>query len=805
MQNNNGISENGNASIRSYTSQNEGFDLKYVIAKVVGNWQWFTLSIILCLGFGVLYILYATPSFIIGARVLVNGQNSNKIQSGVTETDMLRQLGLFSQESDVNNELQQLHSRSLLERATRDLQYNVSYWGQGDIRFGETYKKSPFFIKLLDLKTNLDNPLAWDVRINRDKVKFIDDYTDTTFVLTWGDTAKLKFCTFVLLKNPDVTIHDPNLPLGLKVAPYNTTYYALSQNLLTFLSATNTTSIDITMNASVPQKGEDFVNHLIELYIQRRINLSNAIADSTIAFINDRINGVARELSNVEGSIETFKKAGNITDIQKQSEALISENSDAVKTLANQEAQIIAVQGVEKYLANQDNNNRFMPTTASITDQAYISYVERYNNLQQQRQQMLTNSTEQNPAVKAIDGQLNEIRANLLKTLRTYEESLIVQRDNFQNQNTSVKTAIQKMPTQQRQYLEASRRQEVLQQLFVYLLTVREQTAVTKSNNIAPVIIIDPAQSSVLPYWPNKLIIICAAILFGILIPSVAILLNELSNNKITSPSDIVSSTSAPLIAEISNTKSRNPVVVTKESRTAVAEQFRTLRTNLLFRLAGTNNKVIMMTSTVSGEGKSFVTLNLACAMALSGKKVLIVDMELRKGQLSGYLDLENKIGIADYLERNASLNEVITPSNINENLWVLSSGELASNPSETLLNNKMGILFEEMRRKFDYIFVDTPPAAIVTDALVVGLHTDVTLYIVRQKYTYKKHIDVIEDLKINNKLKNIYVILNDVKLVPGYNQGYGFGYRFDEDLGYYHKEEVREKKPLFKRIFPQV
>src|SRR5439155_1728718 len=201
----------------------------------------------------------------------------------------------------------------------------------------------------------------------------------------------------------------------------------------------------------------------------------------------------------------------------KQSEALIGENSDVVKTLANQEAQILTVEGVEKYLSNQNNNDRFMPTTASITDQAYIAYVERYNNLQQQRQKILTNTTEENPAVKAIDVQLNEIRANLLKTLKTYEESLIVQRDNFQNQNATVQTAIQKMPTQQRQYLEASRRQEVLQQLYIYLLTVREQTAVTKSNNIAPIRIIDPAQASVLPYWPNKLIVICAAIFFGLL------------------------------------------------------------------------------------------------------------------------------------------------------------------------------------------------------------------------------------------------------------------------------------------------
>jgi tyrosine-protein kinase Etk/Wzc len=804
MQNNDSVNRNGILS--SYTKQNEeSFDFKYLVAKVVGNWQWFALSLVLCLAFGVLYILYAIPSFTITARVLVNGQNANKIQSGTTETDMLRQLSLFSQESDVNNELQQLHSRSLIEQAMYDLQYNVSYWGQGDIKFAETYEKSPFFIKLIDLKGGLDNPLAWDIRINKDKVKFMDDYVDTSFTLTWKDTAKLKFCTFILQKNPNVTINNPNLPLGLKIAPYNATYYQLSEGLLTFLSAENTTSIDVTLNASVPQKGEDFVNHLIELYVQRHIYNNNSVADSTISFINDRINRVKEELSGVESGIESFQKKNKLTDIQEAAKAYVGESSNTAQVLANKEAQVIAVQGIERYLNDQSKNDQALPTSALIDDQTYISYSERYNNLQQQRLQLLAYSSDQNPAVKSVDSQLGLIRSNLLKTLRTYEETLNVQKTNLENQNSNVMVAMQKMPTQQRQYLEASRRQDVLQQLYVYLLTVREQTQVAKSNNIAPITVIDSAKAGVYPYWPNKLVVILASVFIGLLIPSVVILLNELSNNKVTTPNDITSSTAAPIIAEISQSKSSSNIIVNKESRTAVAEQFRTLRTNLLFKLAGTNNKVIMFTSTMSGEGKSFTTINLAIAMALSGKKTLLLDMELRKGQLSEYLGVDNKIGLADYLERNASLNDVIMPSGINENLWVLTSGELQSNPSEALLNNKMGILFEEMRRKFDYIIVDTSPAAVVTDALVVGLYADLTLYVVRQQYTYKKHIDVIEDLRANNKLKNIYVILNDIKPVPGYNAGYGFGFRLDDDLGYYHKEDQFEKRPLVQRIFPVV
>lgn len=789
------------AVLKGYNGESEGFDFKYLVAKVAGNWQWFALSLILCLGLGIIYLIYAIPTFTITSRIMVNGNNANKTSSGVTETQMLSELALFSQQSDVNNEIQMLHSRTLIEQTIRDLQTNVSYWAQGDIRFSEVYLKSSFLIELIDLKKNLEDPLAWDIRIDGDQVKFIDDFTGDKFTMTWGDTAKLKFCTFVLLKNPNVPEEtDPNRPLGLKIAPFDATYYTYNENLLTFLSADNTTSIDVTLDASVPAKGEDFVNHLIQLYVQTKINNSNAIADSTIRFIDERINGVARELTSVEQGLESIKQSGGITDMQEVAKSLLGESADAQKMLNAQQAQIEWVESLETQLQSE---TRTMPTTSPITDQAYITMVEKYNNLQQQRQTLLLNSTENNPQVKGIDAQLASMRATLRNTLRTYKEGLIMNRNNLQQQTANVQTRIQSLPTRQRQYLEASRRQDVLQQLYVYLLTVREQTAVTKSNNIAPIRIVDIAKAGVYPSWPIKPIIIIVCIFLGVVIPAVVLLVNELNNTKVTTPADIIGSTAAPFIGEISQSKSSNPVVVTRESRTAVAEQFRTLRTDLLFRLAGTENKVIMCTSTVSGEGKSFVTLNLAAALALSGKKVLLVDLELRKMQLSKDLGIENNLGIADYLEKNAPLADVILPSGVNENLWCLCSGQLQANPSEALLNDRMKTMFDDMRKKFDYIIVDTPPAAIVTDAQMIGVYADLTLYVVRQLYTYKKHIDVIEDLRVNNKLNNIFVIMNDVKPVPGYNKGYGFGYRFDEDYGYYQEEEKVEKKPLLQRIFP--
>lgn len=788
-----------------FNHESEGFDFKFLVAKVAGNWKWFALSLFLCLAFAVLYLLYAIPTFTVSARIVVSGSNANKVQSSVTESDLLQKIGVFSQGNDVNNELWELHSRSLMEQAVHDLQMNVSYWAQTETRFAEVYNRSPFFIKLLDLKGGLDNPLAWEVRIDGDKVKFMDNYTADKFTLTWGDTAKLKFCTFVLEQNPEKIVKDPNFPMELKIAQYDPTYYALSTSLLTFVSGTNATSIDITMDASVPQKGEDYVNHLIDLYIKRKIDASNTVADSTIAFIDERISGVARELGNVESGIAAYQRSNQITDIVEQGKYLIAQNNEATKALAAQEAQIEWVKSLENYLRDQNNVHGIMPTTAPVSDQAYISQVDKYNNLQQQRNQLLLNSTENNPQVKTIDAQISSIRSNLLSTLRSYREGLEGKKQNLQSQSTSVASSIQRMPGQQKQILESSRRQDVLQQLYVYLLTVREQTAVTKSNQIAPVRIIDPAKAGVYPWWPNKIIVIIAAIFLGLVIPGAVILINELNSNRVLTPAHIASATSVPIISEISHSKSRKKVVVTREARTAVAEQFRTLRTDLLFRLSGTQKKVIMVTSTVSGEGKSFVTLNLAAAMALAGKKVLLVDMELRKAQLTKDLGLTESSGIADYLESGERLKDVIQASAVNDNLWFLAAGNLLSNPSETLLNSNMKELFDEMREQFDFIFLDTPPAAIVTDAMVINRFADLTLYVVRQQVTFKKHIDVIEETHRNEKLKNMFIVLNDVNQVAGYNSGYGIGFRLDEDFGYYHTEAQQpEKRSFLKRIFPE-
>lgn len=828
----NGVNYNGvNQNVNLGKLPESEFDIKYLWAKFMGNWKWFAFSVGLCLAIAVLYILYGTPSFDINTTVLVNGDNANKINGGQSESDLLQKLGLFQSQPDANNVLWLIHSRSLVEQTIKDLQMNVSYWGQGDVRFAETYKKSPFFIKVLKLKNSLEYPLEWDIRIDGNKVHFTDLYTQYTFTKTWGDTigstrernpnevltdaqkkeAKEDYeethneTAFVLLQNPDVQPEkDPKHPLGLKIMTYGAAYVQYSENILALFPATNTTTINITLTTSQPQKGEDFLSYMLQLYIKSYIQANNAVADSTISFIDNRIKGVEAELSGVEAGLQSYKQSQSITDLTEFAKSLIGSSNESRQAVTSQQVAISNVQATLDYLNDPSHNNSSLPSAATINDGTYQTLQEKYNNLQLQRQQYVLTSTEANPQVKGIDAQLSQIRSSLIKALETYKTGLETNKAELEKRDVAFSGAIQKVPVQQRQFLEYQRRQDVLQSLYVYLLTVREQTAVAGYNNFGPIQIIDRPQAAVYPWWPNKIIVPLAAIFLGLLIPACSIFIKELLNNKIISPGDVVANTTAPVVAEISHTRSKNSIVVTKESRSPVAEQFRTLRTNLLFRMAKSNEKVILCSSGSSNEGKTFVSINLATAFALAGKKVLLIDFDLRKMQLTETLGLQDKTGIGDYLENHASFTGVVQPSGIDPNLWVVTAGISATNPSEILLSEKILQFFQEARNKFDFIILDTAPVAVVTDAQVIAPFADITLYVVRQKHTFKKHIEVIEDLRQNNKMRNINVILNDVQLVSGYNHGFGYGFRFDEGYDYYQEDET-EKRSILQMIFKPV
>ena len=784
-------------------SPHQDVDIKFLVAKVVGNWYWYLLSIILFLGLGILIVLYTNPRYAVKARVLVNGYTTQgKGLTGISESSLLSDLGLYSVPNTVSNELEIIHSRKLVQQTVKDLQLNVTYMAQGPIRYDESYMNSPFLIKIVSLADIISSPIEYDVRIlDANKVKFTDNDSDSTFTASWGDTLKFKYGTWVLERNMAVAPEtNPKHELGLIV----TSYGAALNKYMSAIEASTTNEfvniIDLEIDGATPSKSEDALRHLIELYVRSDIAEHNKVADSTIAFIDSRLTGVSAGLTDIDKGIENFKKQNRLTDLTSDSKTALEGTTETSKLLAEKEVELRIVQDLQKYLEDERNNTRIMPTTAPIKDAAFVNTLEKYNSLQLQRQAYLQNTTEANPLIKNIDQQLSQLRGDLLTMMRTYVSAVNVEKNDLEKRNNQMLGIMSNVPRQEREYLDFSRRQNVAQQLYMYLLQTREQTAVSKSNNIGPIRVFDAPEREPLPYFPNIIIIAIAAIFLGLVIPSIIIFLKELLNTKVLTSEDVMNITNVPIVAEISHSKSSKQIVVSKDSRTEVSEQFRTLRTNLQFLMPNPSERIIMTTSSMGGEGKSFIAMNLACALAITGKKVLLMEMDLRKPRISSALNVDNSIGFSNYIVSDMKMKDVIKPSTIHPNCMLLSSGSLPPNPAELLVHEKVSTLFNEARAEFDYVVVDCSPVGLVTDALLLGKYADIVLYVVRQRYTFKKQMNLIQSLSNDRKFRKIDIIFNDVKSIPGYSYGYGYGYSMGYKYGYGYYDD--ERKGFFRKLF---
>jgi capsular exopolysaccharide synthesis family protein len=776
-------------------------DVKFLVAKVLGNWYWYVVSIILFILIGVLVFLFTSPRYTVEARVLVTGYNpQGRAVTGTDESTVLNDLNINSVPNSVSNEMEIIHSKTLIEKTVHDLQLNVSYWGQGDIRYDEIYKASPYFIQLLSLNNQMlmNDPVEYDVRVKGDKVQFEDEDSDSIFTASFGDTLHFRYGTWVLERNPNVIEKDPDHQLGMIINSYSNTIYDYMDDIEAATITEYVNIIDLTISGPTPEKNEDMLRHLISLYVQADVEAHNKVADSTIEFINSRLAGVSEDLTNIDKNIETFKKQNRLTDLTSDTKELLQNTSVTNQSLAEKQVEYKVVDDLEKYLTDERNNTRIMPTTAPIQDPAFVQTLGKYNTLQLQRQSDLQTSTAANPAIKSIDIQLSQLRGDLLNMMRTYKKSLGTEQAELESRNNQMMGDIYKVPTQERMYLDFTRRQNVIQQLYTYLLQTREQTAVSKSNNIGPIRIIDEPARGPLPWFPNLVIIGIAAVFLGLLVPSVTLFMQELLNNRVITIDDIANYTNAPVVATISHTKKSKEALITKDSRNQLSEQFKTLRTSLQFLMPDPSEKVLMTTSSMGGEGKSFTAINLATVLAISGKKVLLMEMDLRKPRISSALNIENSFGFSDYIVTDAKVADIIKPSTLHPDCYLISSGTIPPNPAELLVHEKVNHLFDQVKKEFDYIIIDCPAVGLVTDALLLSKYTDMVLYMVRQRYTYKKQVSIVQSLINDRRFKKIDIIFNDVKVIPGYGYNYGYGFKNKHSYKYYEEEH----RSFFQRLF---
>jgi capsular exopolysaccharide synthesis family protein len=520
----------------------------------------------------------------------------------------------------------------------------------------------------------------------------------------------------------------------------------------------------------------------------------NKIADSTINFIDDRLAVVSAELSGVEKNIEQFKIKNQLsTNIPEQATLALNNASDLQKQLTEQEVQINVVEALEDHL--KGNTQRIVPNAAVIQDPTYISTVQEYNTLVLERDRQLQTTKPDNPVVQNLNSQIEVVKKNLIVSLDNIKKEMQISRNELSKKNDQFKTQMKAVPSKERVFLDISRQQDIKQQLYLYLLQKREETAISKSGTLANSRLIEPGKSDALPFTPKKSLLYLAALCLGILLPSVSIYLKNVLNNTVNNRSDVTKETNVPVLGEIGHNATRKTIVAEQNSRTALAEQFRAVRTNLQFLLKGKDHQVIMITSSTVGEGKSFFTINLGSSLAISNKKVVLMELDLRKPKISKELGLSTETGFTDYLISKCNREAIIKQTPVHPNLFLISSGSIPPNPAELLLSTEVDELFAWLKTEFDYIIVDTPPAGVVIDPVLLGKYADASIYIVRQRQTFKEQLKMVNDFKQNNKIPNLSILINDVRLnkTSGYRYQYGYGYGYVPD---YYSDG---KKPKFK------
>ena len=783
-----------------YTEQEEQVDYKALFFKYLIHWKWFVASIVVCLIGGWIYLHYTTPVYsITGSVIIKDNKKNNSVSTGLAD---LEDLGFYSSTNNFDNEVEVLHSRTLLKKVVEELDLYINYRTRENLRPVELYKDTPVKVWLTPEEAEkLPNGAAvlevvlkpggkLSVSTEIDEQEFKQDFNKLpallttpygTFSFTPGDSA-------IVEKEQEITV---------TVAAPRIMANGYANALSVEPTSKTTTIAQITLQNTSPQRGVDFINKLIEIYNRDANDDKNEVASKTAEFIDERIKIINGELGTTEKELETFKRDAGLTDLKSDAQLALSENSEYEKKRAENSTQLRLVQFLSEYANNPDHAYEVLPVNVGLTDTGLTELINRYNEMLLERKRLLRTSSESNPVVVNLDASIRAMRSNVQTTILSVQKGLMITKADLERQAGKYAGRITSAPGQERQLVSISRQQEIKAGLYLMLLQKREENAITLASTANNARIVDEAQAELFPVSPKGKLIYLIAFVLGIAIPVGIIYIIELLRYKIEDRSDVKKLTTVPIIGDIpasDNMPKEGSVVVRENQNDMMAETFRNVRTNVQYML-GSNQKVVLITSTTSGEGKSFVAANLAISFALLGKKVVIVGLDIRKPRLNKVFQMSHKEdGITRYLAdpEHTDLMSLLQQSNVTPNLYILPGGAIPPNPTELVARDSLVQAVDRLKKEFDYVILDTAPIGMVTDTQLISRVADMSIYVCRAGYTPKAGYLFINELRDHKKLPNLCTIINDVNIKTGkygygtygkygYGRTYGYGYGYDE------------------------
>lgn len=782
----NGNSLNNNLS--NLPESKSVFSIQELLLKYLGYLPLFILTIGICVSAGIIYVRYTIPMYRATASMLVkSGDDKNVVAIGNND-DLLQNamFGMGAKTVNLDNEMELIHSRSAILRVVANHGFNLYYYNVGNIKKSEIYQSGPF--ELVPIIVN-DSNKTYNVHIlninnSGGEIENNIRQSQSPVVFKWNKRIDIDGFSFILKPRYKInnTIESPYI---VTWRPISITAEEIYYNL--FLNAVGkTTIIQFSIKVENPKRGEDILDAIIEEYKKSNVEDKNIIAKNTINFIEERLKIVSSELSEVEIRLQRFKDQNQIYNDQVQPSIYQSEVTELNKNLNEAEINLSIANLLNEYITKSENTSKLVPSNLGIDDNTLKFMILSYNELQLKKVKEQQLNTTNGPVSKNYDDQIHNLRNNIIESINNFRKTTILRIKEINSKKGQYLSILNTFPEKERLLMQIKREKDIKQGLFLYLLQKKEETAISVSSTVSNYNQIDKAIASPYPIEPRVSSIRTFSLILGFLIPILIIYLIDLFNDKVTTRGDIVSKLKLPIVGEISHSDAKQNIVVT-ENRSMVAEQFRLLRSNLDFFVSnskGRNYKIIMVTSTMSGEGKSFISLNMAAVLSLSNKKVALLEFDLRK--LSSIKELENtnySKGITNYL-----IGQVKDPTTLFTeieklpNLHIFGCGPIPPNPSELMLNERVETLMHWLQDNYDYIILDTAPIGLVSDSFALEKYADVVFYIIRQRQTSKKQLEFIQEICNQEKLKNIALVVNDVVMggrygYYGYSYGYGYGY----------------------------
>ena len=781
----------------------EQVNIQELLFRYLIHWPWFVVSIIICIACAWGYLRLTTPIYNISATVLIKDEKKGGGASMSSDLEKMGLEGFVSSSSNVDNEIEVLRSKSLAREVVNNLGLFVTYMDEDEFPSKELYHTSPVLVSLthqeadklpgrMEINMILQPTGALGVQITVGEKEYRKQFDKLPAVFPTDEGTVAFFAnndTLSAVRPENITKERHitafiNRPFSVSIAPTSKT----------------TSVVVISLENTNTRRGRDYINKLLEMYNINANNDKNEVAQKTAEFIDERIGIISKELGSTEQDLENFKRSAGITDLSSEAQIALTGNAEYEKKRVENQTQINLVMDLQRYM--KGNEYEVLPSNIGLQDAASAGAIDRYNQMLVERKRLLRTSTENNPTIINLDTSIRAMRTNVQATLDATLKGLQITKEDLAREASRYSRRINDAPTQERQFVSIARQQEIKSGLYLMLLQKREENAITLAATANNVKIIDEALADDNPISPKKTIVYLVALVLGVGLPVGVIYLIGLTKFKIEGRADVEKLTSLPVVGDIPLADEKTgSIAVFENQNNLMSETFRNVRTNLQFMLENGKN-VILVTSTISGEGKSFISANLAISLSLLGKKVVIVGLDIRKPGLNKVFNIPKKEhGITQYLTNTtANLMDFVQPSDINKNLFILPGGTVPPNPTELLARGGLEKAIETLKANFDYVILDTAPVGMVTDTLLIGRVADLSVYVCRADYTHKAEFTLINELAENNKLPNLCIAVNGLDLNSrkygyyygygkygkyyGYGKRYGYGYGYGEKHG---------------------